>query len=42
MPNMTALADSLLVEYFNVVTRSNAADSGDIVAAASMPIFMLQ
>ncbi|KAJ4399150.1 Glucan endo-1,3-alpha-glucosidase agn1 [Neurospora sp. IMI 360204] len=42
MANMTALVDSLLVAYFLVVTDTTEADSGDVVTAASMPIFMLQ
>ncbi|KAJ4398161.1 Glucan endo-1,3-alpha-glucosidase agn1 [Neurospora sp. IMI 360204] len=42
LANMTALVDSLLVAYFLVGTDTTEADSGDVVTAASMPIFMLQ
>lgn len=42
LPNMTALADSLVEAFFMLATDSNDAEDGDIVVAASMPIFMLQ
>jgi hypothetical protein len=42
MPNMTALADTLMVAYFDLALHINEAEGADIVSAASMPIFMLQ
>ncbi|EDO64915.1 carbohydrate-binding module family 24 protein [Neurospora crassa] len=42
LANMTALVDSLVVAFSLVATGTNEVDSGDIVTAASMPIFMLQ
>ncbi|WQF84017.1 Putative glycoside hydrolase family 71 [Colletotrichum destructivum] len=42
MPNMTALADSLMVAQVDLTLHTNEADGGDIVTAASMPIFMLE
>ncbi|KAB5558632.1 hypothetical protein GE09DRAFT_120035 [Coniochaeta sp. 2T2.1] len=42
MPNMTALADTLMVGFLDMVMGISDAEGGDIVTAASMPIFMLQ
>ncbi|KAK1969246.1 hypothetical protein LY78DRAFT_726210 [Colletotrichum sublineola] len=42
MPNITMLANSLMVAQIDLTLNTNEADSGDIVTAASMPIFMLE
>ncbi|KAK1561607.1 uncharacterized protein LY79DRAFT_645279 [Colletotrichum navitas] len=42
MPNMTNLANTLMVAHLDLTLHINEAEGGDIVAAASVPIFMLQ
>ncbi|KAK2017155.1 hypothetical protein LZ32DRAFT_635435 [Colletotrichum eremochloae] len=42
MPNITMLENSLVVAQIDLTLNTNEADGGDIVTAASMPIFMLE
>ncbi|KAK0370192.1 alpha-glucanase [Colletotrichum limetticola] len=41
-PNMSALADSLMIAQVDLTLQINEADGRDIVTAASMPILMLE
>lgn len=42
MPNITALQITLLATQVKLAAHSSLADSGDVITAAAMPIFMLQ
>ncbi|CAI0649773.1 unnamed protein product [Colletotrichum noveboracense] len=42
MPNMSALASSLMIAQVDLTLHVNEAEGGDIITAASMPIFMLE
>ncbi|KAF6834626.1 alpha-glucanase [Colletotrichum musicola] len=42
MPQMSALASSLMVAQIDLTLHTNEANSGDLVMAASMPVLMLE
>ncbi|KAJ0385841.1 hypothetical protein COL922a_005546 [Colletotrichum nupharicola] len=42
MPNMSVLASSLMIAQVDLTLHVNEAEGGDIIMAASMPIFMLE
>ncbi|KAK1993980.1 hypothetical protein LX36DRAFT_728412 [Colletotrichum falcatum] len=42
MPNMSALAKSLMIAQVDLTLHINEAGGGDIITAASVPIFMLE
>ncbi len=42
LPNITALSDTLLQQYFTAAGGGDGADPGDAVTAAAMPVLMLQ
>lgn len=42
MPNITALSDTLLQQYFTAATGGSGGDPADVVTAAAMPVLMLQ